>query len=107
MNHICKIQFFLIIAVFCIVSIGSAETVHLKWSAPTDGGPVSGYNLYYGVTDNIANMTKIDGINGTTYTLDNLQLHKKYYFYIQAYNSHGEGPISEVKDSNVSLRVVK
>jgi hypothetical protein len=99
-------QIFFIMVSLSFVTVGFAETVNLKWNSPTSGGAASGYNLYYGESDDISTMTKISGITGTSYSLEGLDLHKTYYFYLKAFNSMGEGPASEVKASNVSLRVV-
>ncbi len=104
-----KIYIFYAIVVFCIacVSVCYAETVNLEWDAPTSGGSVDGYNLYYGLTDDISTMTKIEGISELNYRLEGLDLHKIYYFYVRAYNSSGEGPVSDVRMSDVSLRIVE
>ena len=107
MKNVCKQCILIAAFISCLVSVSFAETVTLKWKEPVDGASVNGYNLYYGLSNDISAMTKISGITATSYTVSGLVLHNHYYFYVKAYNANGEGPASDVLVSNVSLRVVE
>jgi hypothetical protein len=69
---------------------GVSVAATLNWSAPTGGGPVSGYKLYFGT-----NNPPTDSINGTnlgnvlTYDPPFLQYSTTYYWKIVPYNTLG------------------
>lgn len=75
-----------------LVSSAYAAGVTLAWNAPTGGGTVKGYNLYYGTSNgNFPN--KVSGINNTQHIISGLAEDKVYYFVVKAYNDQGEsGP---------------
>lgn len=74
--------------------------IHLSWNTPSAGGAVTGYYLYYGTTNNVDTMTKIDTKSSlTTFDIKGLKCNLKYYVYVKAYNSSGEGPFSDVKQT--------
>ena len=86
----------------------SAETVHLEWNAPANGGQAEGYYLYYGLSQDIAQMTKIQTpIYDTQYTMELSTQGKTYYFRVVAFNSAGEGPASTARVVNIHLTVVQ
>ena len=101
-----------------IIAIGAwspcmAGSTLLEWNTPATGGLPQGYYVYYGKTDSLSSMLKINtNSTATQYRLDNLEDGVQYYFYVSAYNSFGEGPISNAFSkltTNVptSLRVVE
>lgn len=69
--------------------------VTATFNAPTDGGPVEGYRLYQGCNDP-ATKTKIADITSGQVVQGALQEQGVHYLCVAAFNSTGEGPISEV-----------
>lgn len=93
---------------FTTICFAATNTLHLEWNAPTSGGAVVGYILYYGTTDynttdDIVNkMTKVDtGSSQTTYDIEGLDCSEAYYVYVQAYNASGQGVLSPVNITKV------
>ncbi len=73
-----------------------AAGVTLAWDAPSGGGAVTGYNLYYG-TSSGSYPNKVGAINSTQYVVSGLDEDKVYYFIVKAYNDAGEsGPSNMV-----------
>lgn len=84
--------FFLVIS---LTSVVYAAGVNLAWNAPTTGGEVKGYNLYYGnAVGNYPN--KVAGIADTEYIVSGLDEEKVYYFVVKAFNDAGESGPSNV-----------
>ncbi len=71
----------------------STSDVTVSWQANTDGSPVNGYKLYYGIESKHYSES-IDVGNSTNYTLSNLPP-GTYYMALTAYNDLGESPYSE------------
>lgn len=90
--YICLVVF----SFFFFVASVNAASVILNWGTPYAGGGVTGYSVYYGSTADKDSMTKVTGIQQTTYTIDNLEKGATYYFCVAAYNSFGEGLSSDV-----------
>ena len=73
-------------------------SISVKWEAPdSDGfnGILTGYNIRYtNLTDNVANLQKVD--NETFFTnLTDLVPHTNYSIIVYVVNTVGEGPPSE------------
>lgn len=84
-----------------IYSYAASSSLNLKWNPPSNGGTVVGYYIYYGTSNNLDSMERIDTMSPvTTYTVKNLQC-GHYYVYIKAYNGSGEGPLSDVKQTDI------
>ncbi len=68
----------------------------LTWKAPDDdgGSPISGYNVYQGTTPGGERLIGNVG-NALTYTDDNLENGKVYYYVVSSVNSVGESPKSK------------
>ena len=72
----------------------------LSWSAPTDGGVVTGYHIY--LDTNIDPVTLIGSSLGTSYTLSTaLDYSETYYWKVVAYNNALEGEASLVRSFTV------
>jgi len=94
---------------FAIVVTAAAPTtrsVHLTWQAPltnTDGSTLTdlaGYRIVYGTSSGAyTSSVTVSGTGLVTYTIDNLQTGKKYYFSMVAVNAAGA-------ESNYSTEVV-
>jgi hypothetical protein len=81
-----------------VATPGSASVV-LSWPAPSNGGsPITGYNLYEGISSGGENYAvPVNGatlISGTTTTVSGLTNAQKYYFTIKAVNSIGPSAAS-------------
>ncbi len=94
----CRFYLAIMISFFTSSSLFAATQI-LNWDSPVEGGPVENYNIYYGTVDDVLGMTKISGITGTSYSINNLEDGIVYYFYVTAYNDFGEGPLSDVYSS--------
>jgi len=78
--------------------------VILEWDPPsTDGGaPLSGYNIYRGLTTNQEIYLTSVGMVGT-YNDSGLAGGKQHFYKVTALNSKGEGSISQEVDATPSL----
>jgi hypothetical protein len=79
---------------FSFVPFLRAAGVDLAWEAPTSGGAVTGYKVYWkaaGGSYSDANSMSATGIKCTVSGLDET---KQYYFIVKAYNDAGMGPAS-------------
>jgi hypothetical protein len=69
--------------------------VTLSWSPPSgSASPVTGYDLYQATTPGHEGTNPVNGptpITGDTYTVTGLSNGTRYYFYLTAVNSAGEG----------------
>ncbi len=72
-------------------------TVSLTWSAPSDGGTVSGYQILrrnLGSEDSPQVLVQDTGNTGTTYTDSSVTARTKYSYRVRALGDHGEGEVS-------------
>ena len=75
---------------------GNAKVI-LSWSAPLSNGgsPITGYNVYRGITSGGESTTPIGTVTIPSYTdSGGLANGQKYYYYIIAQNSAGQSPRS-------------
>jgi hypothetical protein len=88
---------------FLVSSYSFAEDVSLSWDAPTSGGVVEGYTVYWSITSDTYNDIDNMDVAGTSTTVTGLDATSEYYFIVKAYNAAGEGPASnEVSWSKTS-----
>jgi hypothetical protein len=79
-----------------------AADVSLTWDAPTTGGAVSGYIVYWSTTsEGYSDAYSITVVGDNSATVTGLDETNTYYFIVKAYNAVGVGPASnEVNWSN-------
>ena len=73
----------------------SGSAVSLTWSAPADGGPVSGYRVWRRLPDqgerNLAVLTNDTGSNATSFSDSSAVAGQKHIYRVQALGAGGEG----------------
>jgi hypothetical protein len=80
---------------FAAVPFVYAAGVDLAWDAPTDGGTVEGYRIYWKTADGSYNDTNSKSVVGkTSETVSSLDETKTYNFIVKAYNAAGVSPSS-------------
>ncbi len=81
---------FFILAIYPVTSF--AASLELTWKAPSTGGEVKGYNIYYSTNeDDVLGQIPIIVIGNTPrYTLTGLEMGQTYYIVIKAFNDNGE-----------------
>jgi fibronectin type 3 domain-containing protein len=74
-----------------IAKAGNSQ-VSLKWTAPaSDGGsPVTGYDVYDGISPGFPSKTAVISITGTSVTVNGLTNGTTYYFRVTAVNAAGK-----------------
>ena len=75
-------------------SEGQKNAVIVNWTALENA---NSYNVYFGVTANISEATEITGIEGTSYTIENLLSGTVYYTWVKAVIADGVTPASNRK----------
>ncbi len=85
------------------VSVAQAASYDLTatFSAPADGGPVTGYRLYRGC-DNLATKTLVGAIVSGQPLAGALPNQGQHYLCVAAYNATGEGLITEVVSIDIN-----
>ena len=73
------------------------DTVSLTWTAPSDGGTVTGYKIMRRAVDSQSSFEDVSPNpknTNTSYTDSGLSARTKYAYRVSALNAHGEGKIS-------------
>jgi len=84
-----------IFMVFAMVPSIHAAGVDLAWDAPTSGGAVAGYKVYWKVAGGgYSDSNSMSLVGKTSCTVSGLDETKQYYFIVKAYNDAGVGPAS-------------
>ncbi len=80
------------------------SSVNLTWTAPSDNfSPITGYNVYRGTTAGTETLLKKLG-NVTSYRDAGLKNGTTYFYRVSAVNGVGEGPLSNERSAQPSLR---
>lgn len=72
-------------------------TISLSWSAPSDGGTVTGYQILrrnLGSEDSLHVLVQDNGNAGTAYTDSSVTARTKYSYRVPTLGGHGEGQVS-------------
>ncbi len=80
----------------------TADSVSLSWSAPGDGGDVTGYRVLRRAPDSEANFQTVvndTGSAGTSWTDNNVNSRTKYLYRVRALGDGGEGALSQVAEA--------
>jgi hypothetical protein len=83
------------LAFFTASPLGYAAGADLAWDAPTGGGAVQGYKIYWKASGGrYSDENSMDAGNRTRETVSGLDENKLYYFIVKAYNNAGLSPAS-------------
>lgn len=86
-----------LVLVFMFMS--TSQAAKLKWTAPTSGGDIGGYAVYYTDTDNGEYQWSKNAGDQTELDISVLNLDPgTYYFVVVAYNTSGESDYSNIVD---------
>lgn len=85
---------------FASVAAIAAYSVTVNFDAPVDGGPVVGYRLYQGC-DNPQTKTLIAEVEPGQTIQGALATEGDHYLCMAAYNSTGEGALTETQRINI------
>ena len=77
-------------------SRGHINKVILSWNSIEDA---DSYNVYYGISENIAEASEITGIEETSYTVTGLLSGTTYYTWVKAVYSDRVGPASNMESA--------
>jgi len=84
-----------ILIFFMAVPYIHAAGVDLAWDAPSTGGPLTGYKVYWKAAGGSYSDENSLGVVGKiSCTVSGLDETKQYYFIVKAYNDAGMGPAS-------------
>lgn len=79
---------------FTGVTFIHAAGVDLAWDAPTAGGAVAGYKVYWKASGGGYSDANSMSVAGTSCTVSGLDETRQYYFIVKAYNDAGMSPAS-------------
>jgi hypothetical protein len=80
---------------FAAVPFINAAGVDLAWDAPSEGGTVEGYKLFWKTTGgSYSDTNSMNVVGKTSETVSGLDETKEYSFIVKAYNAAGVSPAS-------------
>jgi len=84
-----------ILMFFAFVPFIHAAGVDLAWDAPTAGGAVAGYKVYWKAAGgSYSDANSMSVIGNRSCTVSGLDETRQYYFIVKAYNDAGMSPAS-------------